>query len=221
MNLKDIKGLKYPDEYFIKFFFKNGLYQKKDQNYLDIGCSNGCNTMLPYQFNNKIIGVDLNDISINYAKDNFSSLQQKDSYSFYTQDMRIFCKEKKNIFADVLILANSIYYIPKKDFIDLLKNLIKNQLIKKNVPFFMRFREIDDFRNNKGVRVEENALIMQNGITGEDGVFCQFYKTDEMLEILQKELNLHSFDVMHIKYENIQNNTKVNNSDVVIWGNIN
>jgi SAM-dependent methyltransferase len=221
MNIKNIKGLKYPDEYFIKFFFKNNLHKRENKKYLDIGCSNGCNSILPYQFNNSIVGVDLDATLIQYANENFSSLEQQTPYFFYVQDMRDFCKEKKEIFADILILANSIYYIPKNDFISLLQNIKKHSLIKEKIPFFIRFREVDDFRNQKGKIVGENAIIMQNGITGEDDIFCQFYKTEEMIEILKDKLDLKNFEIMHIRYDNIQNNTIVNNSDVVIWGTIN
>ena len=45
--------------------------------------------------------------------------------------------------------------------------------------------------------------------------------TEEDFSLLEKELNLRDFQTMSIKYENIQNGVKVNNSDVVIWGTIN
>ena len=69
--------------------------------------------------------------------------------------------------------------------------------------------------------IDENAYIMENKVTGEDGIFCKFYEEDEMIELLQKELNLRDFQSMKIDYENIQNSVKVNNSDIVIWGKIN
>lgn len=221
MNITKIKGLKYPDEYFIKFFFKYQLHTKKNLKYLELGCSNGCNMMLPYQFNNNVIGVDLDRELIEWADSNFATLKQKNLYDFSSLDMRYFCETSSNIEADVLVLANSIYYIPQDDFIVLLQNIRKNSLIKSEIPFFIRFREVDDFRNSKGEKVEKNSLIMQNGITGEDGIFCKFYDTNEMIEILKKELDLRDYQTMSIKYENIQNNTKVKNSDVVIWGTIN
>jgi len=221
MNLTKIKGLKYPDEYFIKFFFKFGLHAKQDLTYLEVGCSNGCNLMLPYQYNNDVIGVDLNENLIEYANENFALMNSKQPYKFYKNDMRTFCAKNSNINADVLVLANSIYYIPKQDFKTVLKDIKQNSLIRHNIPLFIRFRDIDDFRNDKGEVVEENSLIMQNGTTGEDGVFCAFYTMEEMVTLLKNELNLHDFETMHIRYDNIQNNTKVNNSDIVIWGLIN
>jgi hypothetical protein len=221
MRLQEINGLKYPDEYFIKFFFKYQLHKKQNQTFLELGCSNGCNLMLPYQFDNSVIGVDLNNTLIQYANDNFKQLQQNNHYKFNSQDMIDFCKQTKDIQADILILASSIYYIPKDDFTELLKNIKNNNLIKENIPFYIRFRDIDDFRNGKGKSLGENSIIIQNGITGEDGVFCRFYAKDEMIEILKEELNLRDFQTMVVKYENIQNNIKVNNSDIVIWGTIN
>ena len=221
MNIADIKGLKYPDEYFIKFFFKFNLHQKKDDTYVELGCSNGCNLMLPYQFNNNVVGVDLDKTLIGYAKENFTSEKSKNSFSFFNQDMREFAKEKKNFQTDVLVLANSIYYIPKNDFIELLNDLNTNFNLGKNIPFFIRFRKPDDFRNNKGKIIDKNSIIIQNGITGEDGAFCKFYETQELIQILQKMLNLHDFEIMHLKYDNIQNNIKVTSSEAVIWGYIN
>ena len=57
--LKDIKGDKYPDEYFIKFFFSNKLDEITDLNVLELGCGNGNNLMLPYSFGASITGIDI------------------------------------------------------------------------------------------------------------------------------------------------------------------
>lgn len=221
MDIKNIKGLKYPDEYFIKFFFKYQFHTKQDLKFLELGCSNGCNLMLPFEFNNNVVGVDLNDSLINYANENFNNSKNKNNFDFFSLDMREFCTSSSDIKADVLVLANSIYYIPKADFVKLLQNIKQNNLIKKNIPFFIRFREVDDFRNAKGELVGENSIIIKNFITGEDGVFCKFYDTLEMVDVLQKELDLREFQTMHLKYDNIQNDVKVRSSEVVIWGTIN
>lgn len=220
MNIKNIKGLKYPDEYFIKFFFKYQFHTQKNIKFLEIGCSNGCNLMLPYSYDFDLVGVDLNTTSIEYANENFKQIK-KQNYKFHTQDMRDFCSEISAVKADVLVLANSIYYISQNDFIEMLQNIKKNDLIQKNATLFLRFRTPRDFRNKKGEYQDENAYIMHNGITGEDGVFCKFYEEEEMASILQNELNLRDFQSMKIEYENIQNGVKVNNSDIVIWGKIN
>lgn len=219
--MTEIKGLKYPDEYFIKFFFKQALHTKKSLTFLELGCSNGCNMMLPYEYGHEVIGVDFDPTLIGYANENFSALHKESAYEFHHRDMILFCQEQKDIQADVLLMPSSIYYIPKDTFITLLENIKKNALIKESIPFFIRFREVDDYRNHKGKKVEENAYILQNGVTGEDGAYCHFYDTQEMIEILQTKLSLREFQTMKIVHDNIQNDTFVTNSDVVIWGTIN
>jgi SAM-dependent methyltransferase len=221
VNIKDIKGLKYPDEYFIKFFFKHQLHTKENLTFLELGCSNGCNLMLAYQYGHNTLGVELDNTLVEYANHNFKLLNQKNMYKFYQKDMREFTKTSNNLQADVLVLASSIYYIDKQSFIDLLKDIINNKLIKENTLLFIRFREVDDFRNNKGKEIEKNSIIMKNSVTGEDGIFCKFYDTYEMIEILKSELNLKEYQTMNLRYDNIQNNTKVSSSEVVIWGVIN
>jgi len=210
----NIQGLMYPDDFFIKFFFKG-------QTYLELGCSNGCNLTLPYQFANNVIGVDMDETLIGFANNNFNSFTKKGDYIFSAEDMRSFCAREKNIYADVLVLANSIYYISKSELIELFENIRNNNLIKKNILLFIRFRELDDFRNKKGIKVEENSYILDNGITGEDGVFCRFYDTYEMVDILHEHLDLRDSQIMKIRYDNIQKDKTVNCSDVVIWGKIN
>lgn len=218
MNIKDIKGMKYPDDYFIRFFFKKGLQNLENKTFLELGCANGCNLSLPYQYNNKVIGVDYNSNYIGFAEDNFPLYNQETSYSFTCEDMRTFVCDK-DYSVDVLVLANSIYYIPKEDFIKVLKQLKKN--LNKEIPFFIRFRTFNDYRCDKGEVVGENAIIINNGITGEDGVHCQFYGIDEMVDLLKAELNLKEYEIMEASYENIQQGQVVRNEDVILWGTIN
>jgi len=92
MDITKIKGLKFPDEFFIRFFFKNKLNTKKLK-YIEFGCGNGNNLLLPYEYGNEIIGIDYNKDAIEMAKYNFSLLKGK--YKFYNADMRNFVKEKK------------------------------------------------------------------------------------------------------------------------------
>lgn len=218
MELKNVKGLKFPDEYFIKFFFKNGLHRYTNKTFLELGCSNGCNLSLPYLYGNHVIGVDFNQELIDFAQFNFKSLNQDNNFSFTCEDMRTFVKNK-NHSVDVLVLANSVYYIPKNDFIQILKDIKKT--LKKDIPLFIRFRALEDYRYGKGEEVDKDAFIINNGITGEDGAFCKFYSKEEMIALLEKEINLKDYEVMNIAYENIQNKQLVTNKEIVIWGKIN
>ena len=219
MNFKNIQGLKFPDDYFIKFFFKNELHLREDLTFLELGCSNGNNLMLGSSYNHSVIGVDLDEKLIEYAKSNFISSKFEKSFKFYNMDMREFCYNYKHINAEILILSNSSYYVPKVDFIRLLRNIKMNSIINSESLLFLRFRSLEDYRNGRGVQISENSYILDT--QDENGVFCQFYDTKIMIKILIDELGLRDFHTLYVSYENIQNNIKVKNCDVIVWGIIN
>ena len=219
MKIKNLHGLKYPDDYFIKFFFKNSLHLSNDLSFLELGCSNGNNLMLCYEYEHNVIGVDLDESLINYAKSNFNLLNGSGDFVFKNADMRNFCSMNKDLNVDVLVLANSIYYITKDEFNNLLINIKKNRIVKSGALIFLRFRDIDDYRFGNGNKFDDNAFTLDT--SDEKGIFCQFYGANEMINILTKELDLRSFRIFNIKYQNLINNQKVDNSDVVLWGVVN
>ncbi|MGB5793119.1 methyltransferase domain-containing protein, partial [Poseidonibacter sp.] len=160
MKLSEIKGLKYPDEYIIKFFFSNQMQVQKDLNVLELGCGNGSNLMLPYNYDNNVIGVDFDSTLIEYAKHNFQLIANTSKYNFYDTDIREYVKNNCNLKIDILLLPSVIYYIDKNSFINLLDNLISNQLLRESIPFYIRFRTIRDFRFGLGKKIEKNCYKM-------------------------------------------------------------
>ena len=215
LNIKNIKGLKYPDEYFIKFFFKNRLHEKENLTYLEFGCGNGSNLMLPYAYDNSVIGVDYDGTLISMAKDNFSlDRYSKDNFKFYAEDMRAFAESRSEIFCDILSLPNVVYYISKEDFVKFLVKCRENRLYRKNAYFFIRFRTPRDFRHGLGKRVSENCYLInsRDDITGEQGAMNTFYRESEMLKILEQYINIK---------DQTANGDTILNSDIVIWGTIN
>ena len=227
MNIKDMKGLKYPDEYFIKFFFKNKLHEKKGLKYLEFGCGNGSNLMLPYQYGegNEVIGIDYDSSLIENANYNFKLIKKSDaSYQFYSDDMRSFAKDNKKIYADVLSLPNIVNYISKSDFIDFLNNCKLEKLYREKAKLFIRFRTPRDYRFGFGKRIDSQTYIIDvdNNMTGEAGAMNCFYTENEMTDILKKYLSLSDFKVFRLDFENLAiNGDVILNSDIVIWGTIN
>jgi predicted RNA methylase len=221
MTIKDIKGLKYPDEYFIKFFFKNELQNKSKLRFLEFGAGNGSNLLLPFQYDHEVIGVDFNDTLIGYARDNFELFDGDNDFSFYCSDMREFAQKHENICADVFTLPNIVNYISKNDFIEFLLNCKKNKIINKNSKFFIRFRTPKDFRYGLGTRIDSNIYRIANDdeTTGEAGALNTFYKEHEMVKILEQYLELVKFKVFTVDFENIAaNGDVIFNSDIIIWG---
>jgi len=60
---KDLKGLKFPDNAVIKFFFKERLGEKCGK-VLEYACSNGNNLSLFASYGWECLGVDLNELNI-------------------------------------------------------------------------------------------------------------------------------------------------------------
>jgi len=208
MRLRDIKGLKYPDSYFIKFFFKNGLHKKRLR-YLEFGCGNGNNLMLAKEYDNEVIGVDLNCKRIEEAKRLMDG-------EFFCEDMREFVK-KREFKVDVISLPNIINYICKKDFEEFLGNLKK--FYNKGI-LFIRFRSLRDFRYGRGEDLGSNCYRCSDDLTGEKGAINCFYSEVEMVDLLRKYLNLKNYKLFHIDFENLAGDKIILNSDIVIWGEI-
>ncbi|HEB61691.1 MAG TPA: class I SAM-dependent methyltransferase [Bacteroidetes bacterium] len=220
MTIKDIRGLKYPDEYMIKFFFKENLHTRRGS-VLEFGCANGNNIALFYQYDYDVTGVDLLQKSIDDAEYNLENVyDSKGSSSFVCDDMLSFAKSNKNLKVDIFMIPNVISYIKKSDFIEFLKVSQENNLFKKDAKFFLRTRTKKDYRYGLGEEIEENTFLMKDDITGEKGALCTCYNEYELIELLKKYLNLTNIVVSHLDNQNLQNGRILLNSDIAIWGNI-
>jgi len=206
-----IKGLRYPDDYFIKFFFKNSLHKQKLK-YLEFGCGNGNNLMLPFEFGNEVYGVDLNENRINDANYNFKD----GKYKFYCENMLDFVK-KEEFIVDVISLPNIVNYICKKDYEEFLKNLKK---FYNQGMIFIRYRSYRDFRYGFGEYLDNGCYKVVDDLTSEKGAINCFYDEIEMVNLLKKYLNLYDYKLFHIDFENLAKDRIILNSDIVIWGKI-
>jgi len=206
-----IQGLRYPDDYFIKFFFKNGLHNKKLK-YLEFGCGNGNNLMLPFEFGNEVYGVDLNEKRIKEAIHNF----QNGSFKFFCQDMLQFVKQDPFV-VDIISLPNIVNYICKNDFEEFLQNL--RSFYKEGI-LFIRYRSYKDFRHGYGEYIDKGCYRVTDDLTTEKGAINCFYDEVEMVELLKKYLNLYDYKLFHVDFENLAKDRIIFNSDIVIWGKI-
>ena len=221
MNLKKVRGLKYPDEYFTKFFFKNGLFEKSLK-VLEFGCGNGSNLQLAYSFDSEVVGVDFDAKQIENANYNFSLHNSSLEYKFFHTDINSFVEKYKNTQADVLLLPSVVYYVSQEDFILFLKNLKKSGHIKNSIPFFIRIRTPKDFRYGLGERVAKSSYKMPSpSITGEDSATITFYTESEIVNILKEHLALREYKVFHLDNQNEHSGEVILNSDIVIWGTVN
>lgn len=224
MDLGTIKGLKYPDDYFIKFFFKMSFHKKKNLKFIEFGSSNGNNLTLPYQYGHHVTGIDIDKKSIDDAFFNFQTIynNNQSSFNFYLLDMLEFAQTNNGLKADVFMLPNIVNYISREDFYLFLKFMKENGNLKQNASIFIRCRTPKDFRFGLGIQKGYNAYKFEesNNITGEAGCLNTFYNELDITDTLREHLNLRDFTILQCDFQNIQNNTIVSNSDLILWGTI-
>jgi len=150
--ISQLKGLKYPDEYLVRFFFKEGL-DKKRGTVLELGCGNGSNLGLFYQYKYDVVGIDIDSNAIANAEHNFRLIKLgcklKNDFEFKCAGMSKYLEDKNNTRFDVVTLPSSIYYMDYKS-IDNVFNLIKkNGNLKKGSALYIRVRTPRDYRFGK------------------------------------------------------------------------
>ena len=68
-TIAELRGLRFPDEYVVKMFFKEGLH-KAPGIVLEMGCGNGNNLLLFAAFGWSVTGVDYDAAALEDAKFN-------------------------------------------------------------------------------------------------------------------------------------------------------
>ncbi|MBX1886671.1 class I SAM-dependent methyltransferase [Campylobacter peloridis] len=222
MYIKDLKGLKFPDNAIIKFFFKNNLHNSSNLKVLEFACSNGNNLSLFANYDYECIGVDLSKENIDNANYNFKNIIQAKKYEFFNDNILEFPIKNQNINADIFLIPNVINYLKRDDFIRLLKLSKENNMYKENALFFLRTRSIKDFRYGYGEKIDYNCFKVIDNTTSELGCINTLYQEYELIQILKEYLGLFNFKVLNYESTNVMGDDEilVNDNDIVIYGNI-
>ncbi|MFQ6343039.1 class I SAM-dependent methyltransferase [Campylobacter sp. VTCC 70190] len=223
MYIKELKGLKFPDNAVIKFFFKNQLHALENQKVLEFACSNGNNLALFANYGYECLGVDLEALNIANAKHNFTQVIGAKKFEFFKENILDFPLNHPNIQADVFLIPNVINYLTREDFIRLLELCKANKIYKENAYFFLRTRSIKDYRYGLGEKIGHNSFkILDDNTTGELGCINTLYQEYELVAYLKQYLNLYDFKVLSYENTNIMGEDErlVNDSDIVIYGKI-
>jgi len=216
--IKQLKGLQFPDDYLIKFFFKTKLNKKK-KNVLELGCSNGNNLNLFFNYGWNVTGVDNNKKNIINAKHNFKVLKKKlflkNNYFFFEEDMLSFIKKQDNLSYDTIIFANSLYYLEYQKIIEIL-DCIKNKISKKTNIFF-RIRLSGDQRAKMSKKISKFTHLINFKNTNEINCLNTFFTKQKFITMIKNKFNVKSETSLEIKYENLINNKIFFNNDLVFW----
>ncbi|NTV11158.1 MAG: class I SAM-dependent methyltransferase [Zoogloea sp.] len=211
--LNKLRGMRFPDEYIIRMFFKERL-QERPGRVLELGCGSGNNLLLFQEFGWEVVGIDISADSLADACGNLDGAADKTT--LLQADLAQGMPALAGRF-DAIILPSFNYYVPRTSFRGLLAEC--SRLLAPGGLFFVRSRTCDDWRYGRGREVEPNGFILECTETGEQGLLNVFYPADELLDMLEAGMGgLHDRQMLKVHYENPQGGAVVGNDDVVIWG---
>jgi SAM-dependent methyltransferase len=217
-RIKDIRGLKYPEVYLIRFFFKHGL-QNAPGRVLEAGCANGCNLRLFREFDWETVGIDISREAIADGEENFAGMHgAESSFRFILHDLSKGLPQNLEGPFDCVLFPSSLYYIPRASVIQVFRDT--RRFVRPGAAFYLRMRTVADFRFGRGEPAEPNGFRLTTEVTGEKGVLNVFYHEYELVDMLRDHLGVNParMRVMRVDYQNVQNDIIVSNADVVMWG---
>jgi SAM-dependent methyltransferase len=218
MSSKDFRGLRFPDDYIIKFFFKTNCHQKSG-NVLELGCGNGNNLRLFYDFGWDVCGIDKNRNALEDAYFNFKTGPHSSANrEFREQDLSrgigIAVKGK----FDVILLPSVLNYLERKHVESLMEEL--KFLLAPETLIFCRTRTMKDYRYGRGSKIGRNAFQLSIEETSEYNLVNVFYDDYEIVDLFRHHLSfdISTMTLLHIDFQNLQGDVVVSNSDLIIWG---
>jgi SAM-dependent methyltransferase len=212
--------MKYPEEYVVRFFFKRRLNELHGT-VLEVGCGNGSNLMLFGEHDWNVVGIDISATALADAKANFSLVEMPSStVRLVEHDLTTGLPDSLGGPFDGILFPNSLYYLPRRSAVRVLSEA--RALAKDGAFFYLRMRTLRDYRRGRGDQIERNGYRLTIRETGEWNAIDVFYREYELVDLLRQHLGAdgEALTVLHIDYENVQNDTLVCNSDIVIWGSI-
>lgn len=208
--LREIRGLKYPDEFVVRHFFKRGLSERTGR-VLELGSGTGNNLSLYQTWGWSCVGVDYDAGALADARHNLG-----DGPEFIQADLSRGLPPLTGPF-DVLIIPNLLCYLTLAQAKAVLSGL--KPVLAPGAEVFVRTRLVDDYRYGRGEQEEPDGFRLATPETGEAGLFNRFYTQAGLVELLVETLGLTDRNELAVRFDNIQAGRRVpGNSDLVVWG---
>lgn len=209
-ELRDIRGLKFPDEFVVRHFFKRGLAGRRGR-VLELGCGTGNNLALYAAFGWTVTGVDYDSGALDDARWNLG-----EDASLIQADLATSLPKLEGGL-DALIIPNLLCYLTRTRAAAVLSGL--KPLLAPACEVFVRTRLVDDYRYGRGRMEEPDGFRLATPETGEAGLFNRFYTQAGLVELLTETLRLTERAELAVRFDNLQAGVRVTgNSDLVVWG---
>jgi SAM-dependent methyltransferase len=211
-DLRDIRGLKYPDAYVTRWFFKQALDQCGGR-MLELGCGTGNNLALPLAYGWEVMGVDFSAAALADAEHNLGpgpALVEADlSHGLPPQAAGPF---------DAVMIPNLLCYLRTGEAEATLAAL--RPRLSRGCNLFLSTRLTDDYRFGRGEEIESHTFRLATPETGEAGLINRFYTEDELTRLATRTLGLTDVVTLGARFDNLQAGQRVTNSDLVLWGRV-
>lgn len=209
-DICDLRGLRYPDVFVVRHFFKRGL-DKRPGRALELGCASGANLMLYRSFGWEVTGVDYDSRALEDARHNLEG-----SGRWIEADLSLGPPRGLSGPYDVLLLPSVLYYIDEMRARALLSALAPQ--LSPGAEVYARMRLLDDYRYGRGVEEGPNAFRLTIGETGEQGLLVKLYSETEIVSLLSDTLGLSAEVALRCRFDNLQGGRITHNSDLIVWG---
>lgn len=211
--LREIRGLRFPDDFVVRHFFKRGLADRGGR-VLELGCGTGNNLALYQTWGWACCGVDYDADALADARFNLG-----DGVALAQADLAQGLPEGGALAGpfDAVIIANLLCYLTIGQARAVLRAL--KPRLTPGAEVFVRTRLTDDYRYGRGVEEEPDGFRLETPETGEAGLFNLFYTHVGLTGLLAATLDLAAPTVLTCRFDNIQAGREITgNSDIVIWG---
>ena len=209
--LPDIRGLKFPDEFVARHFFKRGLHQRAGR-VVELGGGTGNNLSLYAAYGWSLTDVDYSQAALDDARWNLGP-----DATLIQADLSQGLPDLGPAPIDVLLIPNLLCYLTAAQATVVLT--AARARLAPGAEVFVRTRLVDDYRCGKGVEEEPNGWRLATPETGEEGLFNLFYTPRGLVELLEADLGLVEVTALKVSFDNVQNGVLVApNSDLVVWG---
>ncbi len=215
MNIAQLRGMRYPDEYLVRFFYKQGLHLSPGR-VLELGCGSANNLIHFSAYGWEAVGIDFDVQSIADGRYNLSSSGLEGQ--MIQHDLNVGLPQDLHGPFQALLLPSTLYYLNRDAAWLCMRE--SAGMLSPGAAIYLRMRLPDDHRVGRGALEGPSAWRLDIEYTGEKGALNVFWDEHELLDLLAETLNLtpKRLTLLRVAYENVQDDKLIRNSDLVIWG---